>query len=206
MHDAIKNSCDVYFYQIALKIGPDRIADVAKAFGLGKTFDIGISGQKAGLVPSTPWKRERYNQPWYPGESLSFGIGQGALSANALQLAVMTARLANGKKALNPRLIKSIGGVETPRGDEAPNLPFQTQHMDLVRAGMAAVANDVSGTAYRASQLGLGPVLMAGKTGTAQVRVIRAVCAAIVPCLGTCATMPCSSRLHPMMTPNMPCR
>jgi len=174
LNDAIKNSCDVYFYQTALRVGPDRIAEVAKAFGLGQTFDIGISGQKAGLVPSTRWKRERYKQAWYPGESLSFGIGQGALSANALQLAVMTARLANGKTALNPRLIKSIGGVETPRGDKAPDLPFQTAHMDMVRAGMAAVANDVTGTAYRASQMGLGSVLMAGKTGTAQVRVISA--------------------------------
>lgn len=172
MHDAIKNSCDIYFYQTALKIGPDRIARVAEAFGLGQTFDIGISGQKAGLVPSTAWKRRQYKQPWYPGESLSFGIGQGALSANALQLAVMTARLANGHKALNPRLIKSIGGVETPSGAAAADLPFKPEHMDLVRSGMAAVANDTTGTAYRASQLGLGPVLMAGKTGTAQVRVI----------------------------------
>lgn len=172
LHEAIKNSCDVYFYQTALKIGPDRIARVAEAFGLGQTFDIGISGQKPGLVPSTAWKRARYNQPWYPGESLSFGIGQGALSANALQLAVMTARLANGRKALNPRLIKSVGGVETPSGAAAPDLPFKLEHLNLVRGGMAAVANDTTGTAYRASQLGLGPVLMAGKTGTAQVRVI----------------------------------
>ncbi|MEY4250320.1 MAG: hypothetical protein RJA87_1953 [Pseudomonadota bacterium] len=172
MHEAIKNSCDIYFYQTALKIGPDRIARVAEAFGMGQTFDIGISGQKAGLVPSTAWKRTRYKQPWYPGESLSFGIGQGALSANALQLAVMTARLANGRKALNPRLIKSIGGVETPSGAAAADLPFRTEHMEMVRSAMAAVANDTTGTAYRASQLGLGPVLMAGKTGTAQVRVI----------------------------------
>ncbi len=172
MHEAIKNSCDIYFYQTALKIGPDRIARVAQAFGLGQTFDIGISGQKPGLVPSTAWKRRQYKQPWYPGESLSFGIGQGALSANALQLAVMTARLANGYKALNPRLIKSIGGVETPSGAVAADLPFKPEHMELVRSGMAAVANDTTGTAYRASQLGLGPVLMAGKTGTAQVRVI----------------------------------
>jgi len=172
MHEAIKNSCDIYFYQTALKIGPDRIARVAEAFGLGQTFDIGISGQKPGLVPSSAWKRRQYKQPWYPGESLSFGIGQGALSANALQLAVMTARLANGHKALNPRLIKSIGGVETPSGAVAIDLPFKPEHMELVRAGMAAVANDTTGTAYRASQLGLGPVLMAGKTGTAQVRVI----------------------------------
>jgi penicillin-binding protein 2 len=172
MHEAIKNSCDIYFYQVALKIGPDRIARVAEAFGMGQTFEIGISGQKAGLVPSTAWKRRQYRQPWYPGESLSFGIGQGALSANALQLAVMTARLANGYKALNPRLIKSIGGVETPSGAAAADLPFKPEHMELVRSGMAAVANDTTGTAYRASQLGLGPVLMAGKTGTAQVRVI----------------------------------
>ena len=172
MHEAIKNSCDIYFYQTALKIGPDRIARVAEAFGMGQTFDIGISGQKRGLVPSTAWKRRQYKQPWYPGESLSFGIGQGALSANALQLAVMTARLANGRKALNPRLIKSIGGVETPSGAAAADLPFKPEHMEMVRSGMAAVANDTTGTAYRASQLGLGPVLMAGKTGTAQVRVI----------------------------------
>jgi penicillin-binding protein 2 len=172
MHEAIKNSCDVYFYQVSLKIGPDRIAKAAEAFGFGQTFDIGISGQKAGLVPSTAWKRRQYKQPWYQGESLSFGIGQGALSANALQLAVMTARLANGRKALNPRLIKSIGGVETPSGAVAKDLPFKAEHMELVRSGMAAVANDTMGTAYRASQLGLGPVLMAGKTGTAQVRVI----------------------------------
>lgn len=172
MHEAIKNSCDIYFYQTALKIGPDRIARVAEAFGMGQTFDIGISGQKAGLVPSTAWKRRQYKQPWYPGESLSFGIGQGALSANALQLAVMTARLANGRKALNPRLIKSIGGVETPSGAAAADLPFKPEHMEMVRSAMAAVANDTTGTAYRASQLGLGPVLMAGKTGTAQVRVI----------------------------------
>jgi penicillin-binding protein 2 len=172
MHEAIKNSCDIYFYQTALKIGPDRIARVAEAFGMGQTFDIGISGQKRGLVPSTAWKRRQYKQPWYPGESLSFGIGQGALSANALQLAVMTARLANGRKALNPRLIKSIGGVETPSGAAAADLPFKPEHMEMVRSAMAAVANDTTGTAYRASQLGLGPVLMAGKTGTAQVRFI----------------------------------
>jgi penicillin-binding protein 2 len=84
----------------------------------------------------------------------------------------MTARLANGHKALNPRLIKSIGGVETPSGAAAIDLPFKPEHMELVRSGMAAVANDTTGTAYRASQLGLGPALMAGKTGTAQVRVI----------------------------------
>ncbi len=170
MRDAIKNSCDVYFYTVAARIGPDRIAQTARAFGFGQTFDIGIPGQKKGIVPSTEWVRK--NRPkdpkWHAGESLSYGIGQGMLTANCLQLAVMTARLANQKKALNPRLIKSIGGVELPRGSDVPDLPIPAEHLRYVFDGMVAVT-DVGGTAYRASQLGLGDILMAGKTGTAQV-------------------------------------
>ncbi len=175
VHDAIKNSCDVYFYTMSLRVGPDRIAQVARAFGFGQTFDIGIPGQKKGTVPDREWKKRAFkrnpaNQTWYPGETPSYAIGQGALAVNALQLCVMTARLANGKKALNPRLIKSVGGVERPHGDEVPDLPFSQEHLNIVRGGMAAVANDTGGTAYRQSQLGLGDVKMAGKTGTAQVR------------------------------------
>ena len=172
MHEAIKNSCDIYFYQTALKIGPDPIASAAHAMGFGKTFDIGIPGQKAGIVGSRAWKRKALKREpvWQPGDSVSYGIGQGYVNVNALQLAVMTARLANGKKALNPRLIKSVGGVERPRGNAAPDLPFKPEHIEYVRAGMVAVANDVSGTAFRQSQLGHGDVKMAGKTGTAQVR------------------------------------
>ncbi|PXA86628.1 penicillin-binding protein 2 [Caulobacter sp. D4A] len=175
MHDAIKNSCDIYFYQTALKIGPDAIANAARAVGFGQTFDIGIPGQKKGLVPDREWKKRAFkrnpaNQIWFPGETPSYGIGQGALNVNALQLAVMTARLANGQKALVPRLVKSVGGVEQPSGAAVPDLPFSKEHLEYVRGGMAAVANDVRGTAYRQSQLGLGDVQMAGKTGTAQVR------------------------------------
>jgi penicillin-binding protein 2 len=172
MHNAIKNSCDCYFYQVALKIGPDQIAKIAGPFGIGQTFDIGITGQMAGILPSVEWvKTHRKSDPkWYPGETPSYGIGQGMLAVNPLQLCVMTARLANGRKALNPRLVKSIGGVEMPKGSEAPDLPFSPEHIAIVREGMAAVANDVTGGAYRQSQLGLGPIKMAGKTGTAQVR------------------------------------
>jgi penicillin-binding protein 2 len=172
MHDAIKNSCDVYFYQTALKIGPDPIAKAAHAMGFGQIFDIGIPGQKKGVVGSREWKRKAVKREpvWQPGDSVSYGIGQGYVAVNALQLAVMTARLANGKKALNPRLIKSVGGVELPRGDAAPDLPFAPEHIAYVRGGMVAVANDTGGTAYRQSQLGLGDIQMAGKTGTAQVR------------------------------------
>ena len=172
MHDAIKNSCDIYFYQVALEIGPDHIAEAAKALGFGQTFDIGIPGQRSGVVGSTEWKRTQVKRDpkWHPGDSVSYGIGQGYVAVNGLQLAVMTARLANGRKALNPRLVKSVGGVAMKPGDEVPHLPFSTEHLDYVRGGMIAVANDRSGTAYRQSQLGLGDVMMAGKTGTAQVR------------------------------------
>lgn len=174
MHDAIKNSCDIYFYQTALRIGPDAIARAARAVGFGEIFDIGIPGQKRGLVPDPAWKKRAFkrnpaNQIWFPGETPSYGIGQGALNVNALQLAVMTARLANGRKALTPRLIKSVGGVERPSGAAVPDLPFSAEHLAYVRGGMAAVAA-AGGTAYRQSQLGLGDIQMAGKTGTAQVR------------------------------------
>jgi penicillin-binding protein 2 len=172
MHDAIKNSCDVYFYQMALRIGPDPIAAAAKAFGYGGTFDIGIPGQKKGLVGTRDWKKKAFKRDptWHPGDSVPYGIGQGYINVNALQLAVMTARLANGSKALNPRLVKSVGGVEQPQGDAVPDLPFSQEHLEIVRAGMAAVANDPTGGAFKQSQLGLGDVKMAGKTGTAQVR------------------------------------
>ncbi len=181
MHEAIKNSCDVYFYNVAMDAGPDRIAQVAEAFGLGHIFDIGISGQKAGIVPSRAWKKEYFKNAsnpdmrrWWPGETPSYGIGQGALAVNPLQLCVMAARIANGKKAVTPRLIKSIGGREQPSGAAVADLPFPQEHLDIVLGGMKAVANDVTGTAYRNSQLGLGDVKMAGKTGTAQARTYRA--------------------------------
>jgi penicillin-binding protein 2 len=175
LNDAIKNSCDTYFYAMSLRVGPDRIARAARAFGLGQTFDIGIPGQKKGTVPDPAWKKRYFSkneamQPWWPGENLSYAIGQGYLQVSCLQLAVMTARLANREyKALNPRLIKSVGGKERPRGSDVPSLPYPTEHIDRVRDGMAAVT-DAGGTAFRASQLGLGDILMAGKTGTAQVR------------------------------------
>jgi len=180
LHDAIKNSCDIYFYQTALRIGPDVIARAAHAMGFGEIFDIGIPGQRKGVVGSTEWKRTAVKREpkWQPGDTVSYGIGQGYVAVNALQLAVMTARMANARKALNPRLIKSVGGVERPRGDEGPDLPFPPEHLAYVRGGMIAVANDTSGTAYRQSQLGLGDIQMAGKTGTAQVRSYAGLSAA----------------------------
>jgi len=173
MHGAIVTSCDVFFYQTALVVGPDKIAEVARRFGLGQIFDIGVSGQRAGIVPDIAWKKAymtaRHADPrWYSGETPSMGIGQSYTDVNALQLCVMVSRLANAKKALNPRLIQSIGGVEQPPGSAVADIPYNPDHVNFVRAAMASVANDSRGTAFAFAQLGLGDVKMAGKTGTAQ--------------------------------------
>ncbi|HEY7899773.1 MAG TPA: penicillin-binding protein 2 [Caulobacteraceae bacterium] len=170
LHNAIKTSCDIFFYQTALSIGPDRIAAVARKFGLGQIFDLGIPGQKPGIVPDSAYKRRNFPRDpnWHAGETPSMGIGQGYVAVNALQLAVMVARLANGSKALQPRLIHAIGDTIQPPGTVGGDLPVAAEHLKFVRAAMASVANDVGGTAYRAAQMDLGPIKMAGKTGTAQ--------------------------------------
>ncbi len=168
LHSAIVTSCDIFFYQTALQVGPDAIAAVARRFGLGQIFDIGIPGQRPGLVPDRAYKRRTFPKDpvWHPGETPSMGIGQGYTNLNPLQLCVMVSRLANGRKALNPRLVKSIGGVEQPSGAAAADLPFAPEHINFVRQAMADVVK--SGTAAATAQLGLGPIMMAGKTGTAQ--------------------------------------
>jgi penicillin-binding protein 2 len=170
LHNAIRTSCDIFFYQTALAVGPDKIAEVAREFGLGQTFDIGLSirDQKPGIVPDTAYKRRAFPKDpvWHPGETPSMGIGQGYVNVNALQLCVMVSRLANSTRALQPRLIQSVGGVALPSGAQAPDLTTPREHLAFVRDAMASVVT--SGTAAGAANLGLGPVMMAGKTGTAQ--------------------------------------
>jgi penicillin-binding protein 2 len=171
MKGGIAHSCDIYFYQLALRIGsPDPIAATARQFGLGQRYDIGFDPreQRPGLIPSTQWvKRARPLDPiWHPGETLSVGIGQGAVLVNPLQSCVMCARLANGSKAIMPRLVHSVGGVIQPSNVTASSLPFDPAHMAFIREAMAAVVTE--GTAAASAKLDLGPIMMAGKTGTAQ--------------------------------------
>ena len=168
LKSAIATSCDIYFYQCALAIGPDKIAETARKFGLGEIFDIGIPGQKKGLVPDTAYKKRRFpkDPKWHPGETPSMGIGQGYTNLNPLQLCVMTARIANGRKALHPRLIRSVGGVEQKSGAAWGELAVAKENLAFVREAMKAVTT--VGTAARVADLGLGPIKMAGKTGTAQ--------------------------------------
>ena len=170
MKGGIAHSCDIYFYQLALKIGgPDPIAATAHTFGLGQLYDIGVPGQKAGLVPTTQYKRKYFPKDpvWHPGETPSMGIGQGYVNVNALQLCIMCSRIANREKQLYPRLVRSIGGVEQPAAAPAAPLGIDKAHMDFLHDAMVAVVT--SGTAGgAAADLKLGPITIAGKTGTAQ--------------------------------------
>ena len=163
VHQAIKQSCDVYFYETAHRLGIDRLAVTARELGLGQIHDIGFVGQKQGIIPDTAWKRATLGQPWYAGETISCGIGQGYVSATPLQLAVVAARIATGR-AVVPRLMVSNAREAEP----APLLNVNPANLELVRAGMIAVVNEPGGTAVR-SALTIPDVQMAGKTGTSQV-------------------------------------
>jgi penicillin-binding protein 2 len=163
----IKNSCDVFFYETARKLGIDAIEQSARKLGLGSITGIELPGEHSGLIPSRAWKLKTYKQPWQPGDTLSIGIGQGYVTVTPLQLVQQAARLASGK-AVVPRLVHSVGGKVLPR-PEAAKLDFTDEALARVRNGMNRVMNEGGGTAYnwRITQPGFE---MAGKTGTAQVR------------------------------------
>ena len=123
LSQAITASCDVYFYQAILTAGPEKVADLAKRFGLMQTFDIGVPGQHKGLVGEEAWKRRAVetDPKWHPGDTVSMGIGQGYVNVNPLQLCVQCSRIANGGKAVTPRLVHSIGGAgAAPAGVRRP--------------------------------------------------------------------------------------
>lgn len=169
MRNAIKHSCDVYFYQAAIRAGVDRIASVSHRLGLGEIYPFDVPGQEKGIIPSTDWKLATLNERWYKGETLSVGIGQGYVNTNPMQLAVMTARLATGR-AVKPWITRSLG-AETFSPPEAPPIDIDPKHLAIVQGGMDAVTNEGGGTAWR-SRLDNPDWRLAGKTGTSQVRRI----------------------------------
>ena len=171
LHDALAQSCDVYFYEVAQRTGIDKISEVANRFGLGVRHDLPLSAVAEGLTPTRAWKRARRGEDWMPGDTLNAAIGQGFVLASPLQLAVMTARLASGT-AIRPRLVKSIDGVETDVVEDGP-LGADEGHLRAVRRGMFSVSNSARGTAYR-SRIADETLALAGKTGTSQVRNITA--------------------------------
>lgn len=175
MRLAITQSCDVYFYDLALHLGIERMNNFMRQFGLGEKTGIDLDGEKAGIYPSAAWKMKNRKQIWFPGETLIAGIGQGYVQATPLQMARATAILANGGKVIEPRVVDHISGSansETPFPPGEPrNIPFSAANWRAVVEAMVDVVHSQRGTAK-----GIASGLtyhIAGKTGTAQVFSVR---------------------------------
>ena len=181
LKNAIKQSCDIYFYETARLLGVDRLNETARKFGLGdivlKDF---FDNEKKGVVPSTKWKKEAIGQNWYLGETLITGIGQGYIQTTPLQLTLMTAQLANGGNKINPTIIPNNEKIENIMDQMKLNQDFATDYPSLVRNkenvkfvldAMFRSTNEVLGTSYR-SRIEDPKYQFAGKTGTAQVKRI----------------------------------
>jgi len=169
LETSLKQSCDVYYYDLALKVGIDKISAMAQRFGIGVRHDLPMSAVARGLAPNREWKQRVHGQDWLIGDTANSSIGQGYTLASPMQLAVMTARIATGRE-VTPRLIKSIDGVEQPSG-AGEMMALNQGNLRTLRKGMFAVLNDRRGTAY-GSRIIEETFRMAGKTGTSQVRNI----------------------------------
>jgi penicillin-binding protein 2 len=163
MTSAIMKSCNTYFYSMGRRIGYDKIAPIARELGLGQEFELPFPSQRYGTVPDSEWKLRKFGQDWTESDTLNAVIGQGYIIASPFQLGLMSARIASGLN-IQPQIIKANRAAPVP-------LSFPTEHLDIVRKGMDLVVNG-AGTAVR-SRLPLDNIMMAGKTGTAQVRRIE---------------------------------
>ena len=175
MFKSIVVSCDTYYYGLATDLGIDRISSYLPRFGFGKKTGIDLEGETSGLLPSQEWKKKRYQQIWYPGDTVSVGIGQGYNLVTPMQLALATATLANNGIGYKPHLVREVRSAHIDKnhaiGNELlPNLKIAPAHLDLVRRAMVAVTQP-GGTAVQAAAG--APYHIAGKTGTAQVVGIK---------------------------------
>ena len=189
MRSAIKRSCDVYFYEVARKLGVDRISETAKKFGLGKKVLNNFAEERSGVVPSTDWKKKFIGQNWYLGETLHSGIGQGYFQSTPIQLCLMTAQIANGGFEIKPRIIfdKTKNNLKAylKFKNENPGEPlpqdllvsnfdlkplFKNQeNIKIIKDAMYSSSNEPGGTSYR-SRLEDKKFMFAGKTGSSQIK------------------------------------
>ena len=171
LENSLKQSCDVYYYDLAVEVGIEKITAMANRFGLGVKHDLALSSVAQGLTPTMAWKARARGENWVVGDTVNASIGQGFQLASPLQLAVMTARLATGRNVV-PRLVKSANGVERPIA-HGGSLDLNENNLRKIRKAMYATVNDRRGTAYR-SRIIAEEMRMSGKTGTSQVRNITA--------------------------------
>ena len=168
---SLRESCDVYYYEIAQKVGIEKIAEVARILGLGQAFDIEMSAVTSGIVPDKIWKQKARSREWVVGDTVNSSIGQGYVLSSPLQLAVMIARIASGNEIL-PKLIKSVNGVEKEKIPDPLNL--NENNLNLIRKALFEVTNHKRGTAYDSRVLDKKSQII-GKSGTSQVRNISEV-------------------------------
>lgn len=170
--EAIIESCDVFFYKMGIKTGIDILSSKSTAFGLGAKTGIDLPGEARGIMPSRIWKKENRGASWFNGDTINMSIGQGFMLSTPLQLAVMTSRIASKGKIVEPRLVKSIGGVDLSPSENIQLPDIDPQYWDYIHQSMRGVVHSAKGTATSINR-GLR-YTMAGKTGTAQVVSIRA--------------------------------
>jgi len=169
---ALAQSCDVFFYSLARDIGIDRIAAMGRRLGLGQALGIELPEERKGVMPDQAWKLKAYKKKWEPGETIVASIGQGYTLASPLQLAVMTARLVNGGKAVKPWMVARQGENMSPNlVRDWPSIGILPEHLEMIKVGMDAVVADPQGTAH-AFAIKDETKAMGGKTGTAQVKRI----------------------------------
>jgi penicillin-binding protein 2 len=169
LRNSLKESCDVYYYDLAQKVGIENITAMARRLGLGERHDVPMSAVSAGLTPTKQWKRDNRDADWVIGDSLNASIGQGFVLTSPLQLAIMTARIATNK-VIKPRLVREVDGVEV-EVNSSESLGLSAASLRAIQDGMFAVSNERQGTGY-GTRIDDKSLRMAGKTGTSQVRNI----------------------------------
>lgn len=165
--EALKHSCDIFFYETAMKLGIDKIHDMAVKLGMGNVLEVGLDNEKAGIIPTKAWKKARFGTSWTQGDAANSGIGQGYVLVTPLQLATMLARVVNGGYAVQPTFIKPT----EKELSKIKRLDISTKNIEIVKRGMFEVVNGAGGTAGRA-RFNINGAMMGGKTGTTQVRRI----------------------------------